>query len=158
MPATDEDLLIDDAMRQRSWHRRGYDLTVTLTLAAILAAAGWFLLFWLRPLVKSVPFLPLGTLTTGLLIAGVIAFAASGLLVAGAVLAASPWARWGEPVPGACPLCGKHALRQGKVEHAGWEEGHPEAGIRKGARGIVTLCGTAGCRYATVKVTSPGAR
>ncbi|HET9082602.1 MAG TPA: hypothetical protein VFO01_19065 [Trebonia sp.] len=157
MPATDEDLLIDDAISQRKSHKRGYNLLATLAVAAIFAAVGWFLVFWLRPLVKSVPFLPLGSVTTSLLVAGVIAFAIAGLLVAGAWFAANPWARWGDPVPGTCPLCGKRALRQEMVEHAAWEEGRPEAGVRKGPRGIVTLCETPGCPYAIATVTTPSA-
>lgn len=157
MPATDEDLLIDDAIGQRKSQKRGYNMVATLALAAVLAAVGWFLVFWLRPLVKSVPLLPLGSVTTGLLVIGIIAFAAAGLLIAGAFFFANPWARWGDAVSGTCPLCGRRALRQDKVEHAAWEEGHPEVGIKKGPRGIVTLCDTPGCRYATAKVTSPSA-
>jgi hypothetical protein len=157
MAALDEDLLIDDAIGQRKSHKRGYNLLATVTLAAVFAAVGWFLLFWLRPLVKSVPFLPLGSVTTGLLVAGIVAFAIAGLLIAGAFFFANPWARWGDPVPGTCPLCGKRTLRQEKVEHVGWEDGHPEAGVKKGPRGFVTLCDTPGCAYATAKVTTTSA-
>jgi hypothetical protein len=155
MPKTDQDLLIDAAISQRKSHKRGANLLATLILAAVFAAVGWFLVFWLRPLIRSIPFLPLGTVTTSLLIVGVIAFAVAGLLLAGALLFANPLARWGDAVPGACPRCGKRALRQEKVEYAGWVEGHPEAGIKKGPRGIVTLCETAGCTYAAATVTAP---
>src|ERR1700733_6498339 len=155
MSPTDEDLLIDTAVSQRKSHKRGTNLLATLTLAALLAAIGWFLVFWLRPLIKSIPFLPLGTVTTSLLVTGVIAFAIAGLLIAGALFFANPLARWGDALPGTCPRCGKRALRQEKVEYTGWEDGHPEAGIRKGPRGIVTLCETAGCRYAAATVTTP---
>jgi hypothetical protein len=158
MPATDEDLLIDDAIGQRKSHRRGSNLLATLTLAAVFAVIGWFLVFWLRPLIKSVPFLPLGSVTSGLLVIGVIAFVIAGLLIAGALLFASPWARWGDALPGTCPLCGKRTLRQEKVEHSSWEDGNPDAGIKRGPRGIVTLCSTPGCPYATAKVTTPSAR
>jgi hypothetical protein len=157
MPATDEDLLIDDAISQRKSQKRGYNLLVTLSLAAVFAAVGWFLAFWLRRLVRSIPLLPLGTVSASLLVLGIIAFAIAGLLVAGAVYAANPWARWGDAAPGTCPLCGKRALRQETVEHAAWEEGHPEAGVKKGPRGVVTLCETPGCPYATAKVTTPSA-
>jgi len=119
MPITDEDLLIDTATRQRKSHKRGANLLATLTLAAVFAAVGWFLLFWLRPLIKSVPFLPLGTVTTSLLVIGVIAFAIAGLLIAGALFFANPLARWGDAIPGTCPQCGKRALRQEKVEYTG---------------------------------------
>jgi hypothetical protein len=155
MPTSDEDLLIDSAIRQRKSHKRGANLVATLTLAAVFAAVGWFLLFWLRPLIKSVPFLPLGTVTTSLLIIGLSAFAIAGLLIAGALLFANPLARWGDAIPGTCPLCGKRALRQEKVEYAGWEEGHPEAGIKKGPRGLVTLCETRGCSYTAATVITP---
>src|ERR1700733_4820412 len=107
MSLTDEDLLIDAAVSQRKSHRRGADLLATFSLAAVFAAVGWFLVFWLRPLIKSIPFLPLGTVTATLLIIGVIAFAIAGLLVAGALFFANPLARWGEAVPGMCPVCGK---------------------------------------------------
>lgn len=155
MPATDEDLLIEDAISQRKSHKRGYNLFATLTLAAVFAALGWFLVFWLRPLIKSIPLLPLGTVTTSLLVIGLIAFAVAGLLVAGAYFFANPWARWGDAVSGTCPVCGKRSLRQEKVEHTAWQEGRPEAGIKKGPRGIVTLCEAPGCRYAAAKVTHP---
>jgi len=157
MSPTDEDLLVDAAVSQRKSHKRGANLLATFTLAAVFAAVGWFLVFWLRPLIKSIPFLPLGTVTTALLVVGVIAFAIAGLLVAGAVLFANPLARWGDAVPGTCPRCGKRALRQEKVEYSGWEEGRPEAGIKQGPRGIVTLCETRGCTYAAATVTTPGA-
>jgi hypothetical protein len=155
MPKTDEDLLIDAAVSERKSHKRGTNLFATLTVAALFAAVGWFLVFWLRPLIKSVPLLPLGTVTTSLLAIGVIAFAIAGLLAAGALFFANPLARWGDAAPGSCPRCGKRALRQETVEYTGWEEGHPEAGIRKGPRGIVTLCETAGCGYASATVTTP---
>jgi len=153
MPTPDEDLLIEDAIGQRKSQKRGYNLFAILSVAAVFAAVGWLLVFWLRPMIKSIPFLPLGSVTTSLLVGGVIAFAIAGLLIAGAYFAANPWARWGDAVSGTCPLCGKRSLRQEKVEHAAWQEGHPEAGIKKGPRGIVTLCETPGCGYATAKVT-----
>lgn len=155
MPKTDEDLLIDDAISERKYHKRGYNLFATLSVAAVFAAVGWFLLFWLRPLVKSVWFLPLGSVTTGLLIIGIIAFAIAGLLVAGAMFATNPWSRWGDAVPGICPLCGKRSLRQDKVEHIwGRKDGAPDLGNRV-PKGIVTLCETPGCQYTAATVTTP---
>ena len=157
MSTVDEDLLIDTAISQRKSHKRGANLLATLSLAAIFAAVGWFLVFWLRPLITSIPLLPLGTVTTTLFIVGVIAFAIAVLLMVGALSFANPLARWGDAVSGPCPVCGKRALRQEKVEYTGWEEGHPEAGIKKGPRGIVTLCETRGCTYAAATVTASGA-
>src|SRR5579863_1865990 len=154
MPATDEDLLIEDAISQRKSHKRGYNLVATLSLAAVFGALGWLLLFWLRPLIKSIPFLPLGTVTTTLLVVGLVAFAIAALLIAGSFVV-NPWSKWGDRLPGTCPLCGQRNLRHETVQHAGWEDGHPEAGVKKGPRGIVTLCETPGCAYATAKVTQP---
>ena len=154
MPATDEDLLIDDAISQRKSQKRGYNFLATLGLAAAFAVVGWILVFWLRRIVKSIPLLPLGSVTTGLLVLGIIAFVIAGLLIAGAVFAANPFARWGDAAPGTCPLCGNRSLRQETVEHSAWEEGHPEAGVKKGPRGVVTLCETPGCPYAIAKVTT----
>ena len=155
MAVTDEDLLIDDAISARKSHKRGYNLLATLSIAAVFAAIGAGTLFWLRPLVKSIPFLPLGSVTNALLIAGLVAFGIAALLVAGAVWVANPWSRWGDAVAGTCPQCGKGSLRQEKVAHSAWEEGKPEAGVKNGPRGIVTLCETPGCNYASAKVTSP---
>jgi hypothetical protein len=158
MPATDEDVLIDDAISQRKAHKRGHNLLATLAVAAIFAVIGWFLAFWLRPLIKSIPLLPLGSVTTGLLVAGIIAFAIAALLVAGAFYAANPWSRWGEEAPGSCPLCGHRSLRRETVEHAAWEDGHPESGVKKGPKGLVTLCETRDCPYAVVTVTTASHR
>src|SRR6266852_1589312 len=131
MSPTDEDLLIDAAVSQRKSHKRGANLLATFTLAAVFAAVGWFLVFWLRPLIKSIPFLPLGTVTTSLLIIGVIAFAIAGLLIAGALFFANPLARWGDAVPGTCPLCGKRALRHEKVEYTAGRKAAPRLASRK---------------------------
>ena len=157
MPATDEDVLIDDAISQRKAHKRGHNLLATLAVATIFAVIGWFLVFWLRPLIKSIPLLPLGSVTTGLLVLGLIAFAIAALLAAGAFFAANPWSHWGDAAPGTCPLCGKRSLRIQTVEHAAWEDGNPEAGVKKAPRGVVTLCETPDCPYAVAKVTTPSA-
>ncbi|HEX4833592.1 MAG TPA: hypothetical protein VH478_21150 [Trebonia sp.] len=158
MPATDEDLLIDDAISARKSHKRGYNLLATLAVAAVFAAIGWFLAFWLRPIVKSIPLLPLGSVTTGLLVAGLIAIGIAILIVAGALFVASPWKGWGDAAPGTCPLCGHRSLRQENVEHSAWKEGSPEAGVQRGPRGVVTLCSTPDCPYVVAKVTTPSGR
>ena len=134
MSPTDEDLLIDAAIGQRKSHKRGANLLATFTLAAVFAGVGWFLVFWLRPLIKSIPFLPLGTVTTTLLVVGVIAFAIAGLLVAGALFFANPLARWGDAVPGTCPRCGKRALRRRRSSTPAGRKAAPRPGSRK-ARG-----------------------
>src|SRR6202021_2195627 len=130
MPVTDEELLIDTAISQRKSHRRGADLLATVTGAAVFAAVGWFLVFWLRPLITSIPLLPLATVTTTLFIVGVIAFAIAVLLMVGALSFANPLARWGDAVPGPCPVCGRRALRQKKVEYTAGGEGAPAAALR----------------------------
>src|ERR1700722_3939652 len=122
MSLTDEDLLIDAAVSQRKSHKRGANLLATFTVAAVFAAVGWVLVFWLRPLIKSIPFLPLGTVTPDRLIMVVFVFAIAGLLMAGALFFANPLARSGDAVPGTCPVWGRGALRQKEVEYTGWEE------------------------------------
>ena len=150
MPAADEDLLIDAAIKQRKAHRWGFNMLLTLVVAAVFAAIGWVVLFRVRPFIKAIPLLPLGTLTTALLVIGVIAFVIAGLLVLGAVFAANPRSRWGDAAPGTCPLCGHRTLRQEVIEHT-----DPGTTTRTGPKGVVTLCETPGCPYATVKVTTP---
>jgi len=144
--ATDEDLLIKAAQRERKNRRSGRTLLFSLVAAAVCAGIGWVLVFKVRAFLKSIPFLPLGTVTGWLMIIGVIAFVIAGLIVAGALLMANPRKRWGDPVVGACPTCGNWTLRQGTVTPNSSESGTP--------KGVVTLCDTKGCTYATATVTT----
>ena len=59
--ATDEDLLIEAARRERRSHRSGRDLLLALVLGAVCAAVGWVLVFRVRGFLQAIPFLPLGT-------------------------------------------------------------------------------------------------
>ena len=144
--ATDEDLLIKAAQRERKNRRSGRTLLFSLVAAAVCAGIGWVLVFKVRAFLKSIPFLPLGTVTGWLMIVGIVAFVIAGLIVAGALLLANPRKRWGDPVVGACPTCGNWTLRQGTVTPSTSESGTP--------KGVVTLCDTRGCSYATATVTT----
>jgi hypothetical protein len=144
--ATDEDLLIKAAQRERKNRRSGRTLLFSLVAAAVCAGIGWVLVFKVRAFLKSITFLPLGTVTGWLMIIGVVAFVIAGLIVAGALLMANPRKRWGDPVVGACPTCGNWTLRQGTVTPNSSESGTP--------KGVVTLCDTRGCTYASATVTT----
>ena len=141
--ATDEELLIDAARKERRNRRSGRNLLLALLVAAVCAVIGWVLVFRVRAFLKSIPFLPLGTVTSWLLVAGIIAFVLAGLIVAGALLMANPRKRWGEPLVGGCPACGNWTLRQGTVASAG-----------NAAKGVVILCDTKGCAHASATVTT----
>ena len=102
--ATDEDLLIEAAKRERGNRRSGRNLLLALVVAVVCAVIGWVLVFRVRAFVKAIPFLPLGTVTSWLLIIGIIAFVVAGLIVVGALLMANPRKRWGDPLTGGpCP-------------------------------------------------------
>ena len=141
--ATDEDLLIDAARRERRNRRSGRNLLLALAVAAVCAAIGWVLVFRVRAFFQAIPFLPLGTVTRGLLVIGIIAFVMAGLIVVGALLMANPRKRWGDPVVGGCPACGNWTLRQGTVAPAA-----------QGPKGVVILCDTKGCTHASATVTT----
>src|SRR5580658_1250496 len=145
--AADEDLLIGAAKRERRNRRSGRNLILALVVAAVCAVIGWALVFRVRGFVKAIPFLPLGTVTSWLLIFGIAAFVIAGLIVAGALVLANPRKRWGDPVAGACPACGSWTLRQDTVA--------PGSGsLRNAPKGVVTLCDTKGCAYASANVTT----
>src|SRR6266704_3200860 len=143
--ATDEDLLIEAAKREQRNRRSGRNLLLALLVAAVCAAIGWVLVFRVRAFVKAIPFLPLGTVTSWLLVIGIAAF-----VIAGALLLANPRKRWGDPAAGACPACGSWTLRQDTVVPA-----DPGSGsLRNAPKGVVTLCDTKGCAYASATVTT----
>ena len=148
--ATDEDLLIEAAKQEQRNRRSGRNLLLALLMAAVCAAIGWVLVFRVRAFVKAIPFLPLGTVTSWLLVIGIAAFVVAGLIVAGGLLLANPRKRWGDRVAGACPACGSRTLRQDSVVPA-----DPGSGsLRTAPKGVVTLCGTKGCAYASATVTT----
>ena len=141
--ATDQDLLIEAARRERRNRRSGRNLLLALAVAAVCAAIGWVLVFRVRAFLKAIPFLPLGTVTSWLLVIGIIAFVVAGLIVVSALLMANPRKRWGDPVVGGCPACGNWTLRQATVAPAG-----------QSAKGVVILCDTRGCTHASATVTT----
>jgi hypothetical protein len=141
--ATDEDLLIEAARRERRNRRSGRNLILALAVAAACAAIGWVLAFRVRAFLQAIPFLSLGTVTNWLLVIGIIAFVVAGLIVVGAVVMANPRKRWGDPVVGGCPACGNWTLRRGTVAPAG-----------PGPKGVVILCDTKGCAHASATVTT----
>jgi hypothetical protein len=151
MSASDEELLLQMALKQRQARRSGRTLIITLAAAVASAVIGWAVLFQLRPLIKSIPLLPLGTVTTALLWIGIAAFAAAALLVAGGWLFARPGKPWGKEMPGVCPRCENLTLREAAVE----VEKRDAANFNVGPRGIVILCDTRRCDYSSVKVTTP---
>jgi hypothetical protein len=151
MSASDEELLIQAARKQRRARRSGRTLIITLAAAVACAVIGWAVLFQLRPLIKSIPLLPLGAVTTALLWIGLAAFAAAALLVAGGWIFARPGKPWGKELPGVCPKCENLSLRESPVE----VEKRDAANFNVGPRGIVILCETRRCDYAVAKVTTP---
>jgi hypothetical protein len=150
-PTPDEQLLIDDARKKRNRQRSGFNLIITLAVGLAFAVVGWLLIFQVRPFVRSIPFLPLGSVSTFLLYAGLAGFGIAALCVLGAFLFAKPGKPWGDPLVGACPRCGNWTLRQRTIEHYTEEPGN----LRHYIKGVVTLCVTKGCDHATAKVTSP---
>jgi hypothetical protein len=77
---------------------------------------------------------------------GVVALGIAGFfLLAG--FASSPLASWGTKLPGNCPTCGHPRLRSDTVP------GGTSGTAWNAPRGIVTLCETPGCDYATAHVT-----
>jgi|SRR5215469_3275001 len=151
MSATDEELLVALALKQRQARRSGRTLMLTLAGAGACGAFGWAVLFWLRPLINRIPLLPLGSVLAALLWIGLAAFAAAALLAAGGFIFARPGRPWGKETPGACPQCENLTLRESLVE----VEKRDGANFNVGPRGIVILCVTPRCDYATARVTTP---
>ncbi len=149
-PPTDEELLIQEAIRQRKRHRSGKSLAGAIALAVFFGAVGY--LMALHPgtitygMPDSSPF-PLGALIS---VFGFLELLAAALLVVTAVWRARPRSRWGDPAPGDCPACGKAALRRDDVL---LREGNT---LNTRARSTVTVCGTPDCPYASAEVATPG--
>lgn len=141
--ATDEDLLVEAARRERRNRQSGRNLLLALVVAALCAAVGWVLVFRVRTFLKAISFLPLGIVNGWLLAIGIIAFVVAGLIVVGALLMADPRKHWGDPLVGGCPACGNWTLRQGTVAPSG-----------NGPKGVVILCDTRGCAHASATVTT----
>ena len=141
----DDELLIQEAIRQRGLHRSGKSLVGTLALAVCFGAVGYVLAFHPGVITYSMPYsnsFPLGGV---LVVWGILTFLIAGVFLANAVSGARPRAPWGDPAPGDCPVCGEPALRQdGMLLRDG-------PTLKTAASGTVTLCETPGCPYAAVK-------
>ena len=143
-PPTDEELLIQEALRQRRRQRTGRSLAGALALAIFFAVAGFLLAAHPGVVTYGMPyaFSPnfLGPVLTAF---GVVALliAASFLLIA--VSGALPGEAWGEPAPGDCPACDQAARRSAEVTV--WAA----STLNVVASGTVTLCATPDCPHAT---------
>lgn len=149
MPASDEELLLEQARKARRSRRSGRGLAISLVTAAGFAVLGWLVTFKVRPVVKSIPLLPLGGVLSALLWVGIAAFAVAAIALAYAWLGARPGRPWGKPFGGKCPQCGQRRLREDTVEHPG------AGGDGSGPKGVVILCEAPGCDYASALVTTP---
>jgi hypothetical protein len=146
----DEDILIKAARAERAQHRSGASMFAMLGVAVAFGLVGGLLLFvpHLVSMLLPGPFRLLGifampvSLTLGVVALGIGAFF---LLAA---FASSPMAAWGNKAPGDCPSCGEPKLRSDTVP-----SGTPSGNAKDAPRGIVTLCETRGCDYASARVT-----
>lgn len=143
-PPTDEELLIQEALRQRRRQRTGMSLAGALALAVFFAAVGFLLAAHPGAITFGLPysFSPdfLGPVLTAF---GVVALLIAASFLVTALSGAGPRDPWGEPVSGDCPACGQPALRSGEVTR--WEA----STLKVAASGTVTLCETPCCPHAT---------
>jgi hypothetical protein len=146
---SDEDTLIQAARAERGRHRSGASMFAMLGVAVAFGAAGCLLIF-VPHLVSTLlpgPFRFLGGFAMPVFITlGIVALGIAGFFLL-AALASSPAASWGNKVPGECPNCGQTRLRSDTVP-TGTSGNSGDA-----PRGIVTLCETPKCDYATARVT-----
>jgi hypothetical protein len=121
-----------------------------LGVAAAFGVVGCLLLLVPRLIAMFLP-LPISLLLGGFSIPVFITLGTIALGIAGFFLlagfASSPLASWGNKLPGDCPSCGQAHLRSDMVP------GATSGTVKDGPRGIVTLCETPGCDYATARVT-----
>jgi hypothetical protein len=146
---TDEDTLIRAARAERGQHRSGASMAAMLGVAVAFGVVGCLLVFGphLISMLLPGPLALLGSFSVPVLITlGVVAFAIAGFFLLGA-LASSPLASWGNAMPGNCPQCGQPRLRSDMVPSS------TGGNVGDGPRGIVTLCETPDCGYATARVT-----
>jgi hypothetical protein len=145
----DEDTLIQAARTERGQRRSGASMVAMLGVAVAFGVAGCLLIF-LPHLVSMLlpgPLRLLGGLSIPVFVTlGIVALGFAGFFLL-AALASSPLASWGNKVPGNCPSCGQPRLRSDTVP------GGTSGNLGDAPRGIVTLCETPGCDYATARVT-----
>ena len=147
----DEDILIQAARSERGQHRSGASMVGMLGIAVAFGVVGCFLIFVPHLIARLLPgplsLLLLRGFTVPVFITiGIVAVGTAGFFLL-AAFASSPLASWGNKVPGDCPLCGEARLRSDTVP------GATSGTVRDAPRGIVTLCETAGCDYASARVT-----
>jgi hypothetical protein len=142
---TDDELLIQEAIRRRGLHRSGKSLVGTLASAVFFGAVGYVMAFHSGVITYSMPYpssFPLGAVLVAL---GILAFLIAVVFLANAVSGARPRAPWGDPASGDCPVCGEPALREdGVLLRDGLT-------LKTAASGTVTLCETPSCPYAAAK-------
>jgi hypothetical protein len=145
----DEDILIQEARAERGQHRSGASMTGMLGVALAFGVVGGLLTFVPRLIATHlpVPFSLLGGFSVPVFTTlGIVALGIAGFFLL-AAFASSPLASWGNKLPGDCPSCGYARLRSGMVP------GGTSSTAKDAPRGIVTLCETPGCDYATARVT-----
>lgn len=149
---SDEDTLIRLARAERGQHRSGASMIAMLGVAAAFGVVGCVLIF--VPHLVAV-FLPgplsiLGGFSVPIFVTlGILALGIAGFFLL-AAFASSPLASWGSKLPQDCPSCGQPGLRSGTVP------GGASGTVRDAPRGVVTLCETPGCDYASARVTRAG--
>jgi hypothetical protein len=147
----DEDILIRAARAERGRHRSGASMAAMFGVAVAFGVVGSLLVFLPHIVSKLLPG-PLALLSGFslpiLVTLGIVAFAIAGFFLLGA-LASSPAASWGDAVPGNCPSCGQPRLRSDVVPGVAGDS------TADGPRGVVTLCETPDCDYASARVTRP---
>jgi hypothetical protein len=145
----DEETLIQAARAERGQRRSGASMVAMLGVAVTFGVVGCLLIF-LPHLVSMLlpwPFRLLGVFSVPVFVTlGIVALAIAGFFLL-AALASSPLASWGNKVPGNCPNCGQPRLRSDTVPD------ETSGNLRDAPRGIVTLCETPECDYATARVT-----
>jgi hypothetical protein len=150
-PRTEQELLIQEAVRQRERYRSGKSLATVIALAVFFGVAGYLMALHPGIITYGTPgssSFPLGAFLS---VFGFLELLVAALLVAAAVRLARPRARWGDPAPGQCPACGQAALRQDEVLlRAGTT-------LNTRARGTVIACSAPDCDHASAEVAGPGA-
>jgi hypothetical protein len=147
---SDEEILIQAARAERGQHRSGASMAGMLGVAIAFGVVGGLLIFVPRVIAMILPgslSLILGGLSVPIFVTlGILALGIGGFFLL-AAFASSPLASWGNKVPGDCPTCGHPRLRSDMVP------GATSSPAKDSPRGIVTLCETPGCDYATARVT-----
>ena len=145
---SDEDILIQAARAERRQHRSGASMVGMLAVAVVFGVLGCLLIFvpHLISMLLPGPLRFLAGFSALVIPLGIVALAIAGFFAL-AAFASSPLASWGNKVTGDCPSCGQPRLRSDTVP------GGTSANARDAPRGIVTLCETSGCDYASARVT-----